>query len=54
MSMLLSGVERELLDRLATREQISVSDYLRGLIKREAGKHFGWTPDTAAKRGSKR
>lgn len=54
MSMLLSDVERDLLHRLATREQISVSDYLRGLIKREAARHFDWTPDALGKRGAKR
>lgn len=40
--------------RLAEREQVTVSDYLRGLVKHEAAKHFGWTPDTPAKRGAKR
>ncbi len=52
--MLLSDVERDLVTRLAEREQVTVSDYLRGLVKREAAKHFGWTPDSPKGKGAKR
>ncbi len=51
LNILLSDEERDLVFRLAARDRITVSDYLRALIFREATKSLGWSRD--AKKGRK-
>jgi hypothetical protein len=50
--MHLSEEERDLVFRLAARERITVSDYVRALIFREATKDLGWSRD--AKKGKQK
>jgi hypothetical protein len=38
--MTLSDEERDLATALAAHEQLSISDYIRRLLRREAGKHL--------------
>jgi hypothetical protein len=52
LNMHLSEEERDLVFRLAARERITVSDYVRALIFREATKDLGWSRD--AKKGKKK
>ena|GEM_PF-3943876 len=54
LHMTLSIEERDLTARLAARERISVSDYIRKLIYREAGEHLGWTLDGVKKSKTKK
>ena len=54
LNMLLSDEERALVFRLAARDRVEVSTYVRSLIYREAEKHFGWAPEGEAKKGARR
>jgi hypothetical protein len=51
LNMTLSDDERDLVERLAARERLTISDYVRRLLYREGEKHLGWTPHGTKKGG---
>lgn len=53
LNMTLSHEERDLVFKLAARERVDVSTYVRRLVFREAAKHLGWTADTGTRRAKK-
>lgn len=50
VNMVISEEERALLERLAARERITMSDLVRRWIYTNAIEHLGWTPERPTKR----